>query len=219
MTQTINVLLADDHPAMRIGLRVLLDQAPDISVVAETGTGPETLEQIESLRPTVVVLDCQLPHLSGVEVAAQVKQKKLPAKILALSAYDTPKYQWSMLEMGALGYLLKEEAPTEIVSAVRRVAAGQLLWSAEQLARIRQWEREVKRRWDELTGREQDVLRLMAAGHSNKEISQALTITARTVEFHVSNILGKLGVTSRVEAAVWLKTYNFDTPPKNRNAK
>ena len=214
MTKSITVLLADDHPAMRIGLQVLLDQTPDISVVAETGNGEETQVQIETLRPDVAVLDCQLPKLSGIEVATQVKQKKLPTKILALSAYDTPKYQWSMLEMGAMGYLLKEEAPTEIVSAVRSVAAGQLLWTAGQITRIHRWEHEVKKRWEELTDREQRVLSLIAAGNSNKEISQALNITARTVEFHVSNILSKLGVTSRVEAAVWLKTYNFDASPE-----
>ncbi len=210
MAETIHVLLADDHPAMRIGLRVLLDQAPDIEVIAETGDGKQTLAQVEALRPQVVVLDCQLPKLSGIEVAARIKQKNLPSQVLALSAYDSPKYQWGMLEMGAAGYLLKEEAPTEIVAAVRAVAQGQQLWTAEQVSSARHWQQEVQTRWLDLTGREQKVLALIAAGKSNKEISHALNITARTVEFHVSNILSKLGVASRVEAAVWLKTYGLD---------
>jgi DNA-binding NarL/FixJ family response regulator len=209
---TIRVLLADDHPAMRIGLRVLLDQAPDIEVIAETGDGEETLAQIEALQPDVVVLDCQLPRLSGIEVAAKVKQQNLPVRLLALSAHDNPKYQWGMLEMGAAGYLLKDEAPTEIVAAVRAVAQGQQLWAAEQFIRARHWQQEVQARWLDLTDQERKVLTLIASGKSNKEISQELNVTLRTVEFHVSNILNKLGVASRVEAAIWLKTYDLDSP-------
>jgi DNA-binding NarL/FixJ family response regulator len=210
MTKPIRVLLADDHPAMRIGLRVLLDQAPDIEVIAETGDGEQTLVQIETLQPQVVVLDCQLPKLSGIEVAAQIKQKGLPSRLLALSAYDSPQYQWGMLEMGAVGYLLKEQAPTEIVAAVQAVAQGQQLWTVDQITAARHWQQEVQARWSALTEREQKVLALVAVGKSNKEISQALNITARTVEFHVSNILSKLDVTSRVEAAIWVRTYGLD---------
>jgi two-component system nitrate/nitrite response regulator NarL len=209
MNKPIHVLLADDHPAMRIGLRVLLDQASDIKVIAETGDGKETLAQIEALQPDVVILDCQLPKLSGIEVAAKVKQQNLPVRLLALSAHDNPKYQWGMLEMGAAGYLLKDEAPTEIVAAVRAVAQGQQLWKAEQFTRARHWQQEVQARWLDLTEQERKVLTFIASGKSNKEISQELNITARTVEFHVSNILNKLGVTSRVEAAIWLKTYGL----------
>ncbi len=211
MSDIIQVLLADDHPAMRIGLRVLLDQANDITVVAETGDGEETLAQIERLQPHVAVLDCQLPKVSGIDVAAAVKRRRLPTRLLALSAYDAPKYQWSMLEMGAMGYLLKDEAPTEIVTAVRAVAHGQSLWTAAQMTRVRQWQQEVQARWEDLTPQEQNVLHLIAAGKSNKEVAQELTVTLRTVEFHVSNILGKLGVVSRVEAALWSKAYHADT--------
>jgi DNA-binding NarL/FixJ family response regulator len=210
MTDPIRVLLADDHPAMRIGLRVLLDQAPDIEVISETGDGEETLAQLEALRPDVVVLDCQLPRLSGIEVITKIKAQKLAVRVLALSAHDNAKYQYSMLEMGAAGYLLKDQAPTEIVSAVRAVARGQQLWTAEQYARARHWQQDIQRRWLDLTAQERTVLALIAAGKSNKEISQELSVTARTIEFHVSNVLGKLGVTSRVEAAIWLKTYGLD---------
>jgi DNA-binding NarL/FixJ family response regulator len=206
----VRVLLADDHPAMRIGLRVLLDQAPDIEVIAETGDGEETLAQIEALQPDVVVLDCQLPGLSGIEVAARVKEQDISVHLLALSAHDSPKYQWGMLEMGAAGYLLKDEAPIKIVAAVRAVAQGQQLWTAEQFIRARHWQQEVQARWLDLTNQEKKVLALIAGGKSNKEISQELNVTARTVEFHVSNILSKLGVTSRLEAAIWLKTYGLD---------
>ena len=211
MSDSIQVLLADDHPAMRIGLRVLLDLTPDISVVAETSDGPETLTQIVKLCPHITVLDCQLPGLSGIEVAAAIKEQQLATKLLALSAYDTPRYQWSMLEMGAKGYMLKDEAPTEIVAAVRVVARGESLWRTDQLKRIRQWRTEVQARWEDLTAREQSVLSLIASSKSNKEIAKALNITPRTVEYHVGNILGKLVVTSRVEAALWLKAYQADS--------
>ncbi len=210
MSEVIRVLLADDHPAMRIGLRVLLDQAHDISVVAETGDGDETLAQVVALQPEVTVLDCQLPGLSGLEVAAAVKAQQLNTKLLALSAYDTPRYQWSMLEMGAKGYMLKDEAPTEIVAAVRTVAQGGSLWRQAQLKQIKQWQVEIQARWEDLTGQEQKVLSLIANGKSNKEIALTLNVTPRTVEFHVSNILGKLAVTSRVEAALWLQAYQSD---------
>ena len=207
MSNSIKVLLADDHPAMRIGLRVLLDQAHDIRVVAETGDGHETLAQIIKWRPHITVLDCQLPGLSGIEVAAAVKEQQLATKLLALSAYDTPRYQWSMLEMGARGYMLKDEAPTEMVAAVRAVARGVSLWRPNQIKQVRQWQAEVQARWQELTAKERNVLSLIASGKRNKEIALALNITPRTVEFHVSNILAKLAVTSRVEAALWLRAY------------
>ncbi|MEM7538185.1 MAG: response regulator transcription factor [Chloroflexota bacterium] len=206
----IRVLLADDHPAMRIGLHVLMDQASDITVIAETEDGDETLYQLQQLEPDVAVLDCQLPKRSGIEVATTLNQQGYNTKVLALSAFDAPKYLWGMREVGARGYLLKDEAPAQIVTAVRAVAQGQMLWSSDQLARIRRWQQEVQARWDDLTKREQHVLALIAQGQSNKDIAEMLTVTPRTVEFHVSNILGKLAVVSRIEAALWFKAYQAD---------
>ncbi len=114
-----------------------------------------------------------------------------------------------MLETGAVGYLLKDEAPETIVAAVRAAARGERLWTAEQFARARRWREEVEERWNALTEREREVLALVTAGKSNNEIAQTLSITVRTVEFHVSNVLGKLGLTSRVEAAVWAKEHGL----------
>ena len=121
----IRVLLADDHPALRVGLRVLLDRAPDIEVVGETGDGTETLDRIETLQPDVVVLDCELPGMSGAEVARQVRQRGLQTRVLALSAYADDRYVQGMLEAGAVGYVLKEEAPETIAEAVRAAQRGQ----------------------------------------------------------------------------------------------
>ncbi len=122
MSRTIRVLLADDHPTLRLGLRVLLDQAPNVEVMGEAEDGEEALAQIEALQPNVVVLDCQLPRMSGPEVAAEIKQRGLHTKVLALSAYSDDRYVRGMLEAGAVGYLLKSEAPEVIVAAVRAAA-------------------------------------------------------------------------------------------------
>ena len=205
MGKTIRVLLADDHPALRLGLRVLLDQAIDVEVVGEAGDGKEALEQIEALRPDVAVLDCQLPGMEGAEVAAEVRRRGLPTRLLALSAYDDDRYVQEMLEAGATGYLLKDEAPAVIVAAVRAAARGERLWTAEQFARAQRWQEEVQERWEHLTEREREVLSLIAVGGSNKGIAHEMGISEKTVEYHVTNILGKLGVGSRSEAIVWVK--------------
>jgi DNA-binding NarL/FixJ family response regulator len=155
------------------------------------------------------VLDCRLPGLAETEVAQEIRRQGLPTHVLALSSYDDDRYVRGMLEAGAVGYLLKEEAPETIVAAVRAAARGERLWTMEQFTRARRWQEEVEERWSALTEREREVLALVAAGKSNKEVAQALNVTVRTVEFHVSNILGKLGLTSRVEAAVWAREHGL----------
>lgn len=203
----ISVILADDHPALRVGLRVLLDREPDIAVVGEADDGDTALTLIETLAPSVAVLDCQLPGQDGVAVAAAVRAQGLPTLVVALSAYDDDRYLAGMAAVGAVAYLLKNEAPGRIVAAVRAAVRGEPLWTAVQLARVRRWQAEVAALRESLTERECEVLRLVAGGLSNKEIAQALTISVRTTDFHVSNILRKLGLISRVEAAVWAKEH------------
>ena len=203
MSEIIRVLLADDHPTLRVGLRILLDQAPDVEVVGEAEDGAEALALIEATQPDVAVLDCQLPGMGGPQVAAEIKQRGLPTKVLALSAYDEDHYLRGMWSAGALGYLLKSEAPGAIVAAVRTVAQGEQLWTVEQLARVRHWREEVEQRWKSLTEREREVLLLVATGKSNREIADRLCITEKTVEKHVSNVLGKLMLVSRTEVALW----------------
>lgn len=200
---SIRVLLVDDHPALRMGLRVLLEQAPGVQVVGEAGDGPQALEQIAALAPDVAVLDCQLPGLPGTEVAAEVRRRGLSTRILALSAYSDEQYVRGMLEAGAVGYLLKEEAPAVIVAAVQAAAQGRAWLSPEVAARVAALAGEERPAAPELTERELEVLRLIAQGHTNKGIALALGVAERTVEFHVSNLLAKLGLASRVEAAVW----------------
>lgn len=203
----IRVLLADDHPALRMGLRVLLDRAPDIQVVGEADDGEMALALIERLHPDVAVLDCQLPGVEGAAVAQEVARRGLPVRVVALSAYDDDRYLAGMLAAGAVGYLLKNEAPGQIVAAVQAAMRGEWLWTPQQQARVERWQAEVARVRDSLTDREREVLRCVADGLSNKEIAQALHITVRTADFHVSNILRKLGAISRVEAAVWAQAH------------
>jgi DNA-binding NarL/FixJ family response regulator len=198
---TIRVLLADDHPTLRLGLRVLLERAPDIEVVAEAERGEEALAKILALQPDVAVLDCQLPGLSGPEVAREIRRRGLPTRILALSAYRYEHYIRGMLEAGAVGYLLKEEAPEAIVEAVRAAVQGGMYFSpgvADLVKAILEGRREIP----QLTEREREVLRLMAEGLSNKEIGARLGFSERTAAFHVSNILQKLDAASRTEAVV-----------------
>ncbi len=199
----ITVLLADDHPTLRLGLRVLLDREPDIAVVAEAESGEEALAKVLAHRPDVAVLDCQLPGLAGPEVARELRQRGLPTRVLALSAYRYEAYIRGMLEAGAVGYLLKEEAPEVIVEAVRAAVQGWRYFSpgvADLVRAILEGKGPAP-----LTEREQEVLRLLAEGLSNKEIAVRLGCSERTVAFHVGNILQKLGAVSRTEAVVKAK--------------
>jgi DNA-binding NarL/FixJ family response regulator len=205
MTGTIRVLLADDHPALRLGLRVLLQRAPDVELVGEAEDGEKALAQIESRRPDVAVLDCELPEMAGVDVALEIRRRNLPVRVLALSAYDSERYVRGMLEAGAVGYLLKDEAPETIVTAVRAAARGEGYFSPPVAAKMASWVR--GERPGGLTEREVEVLRLIVEGLSNKEIAYRLQVAERTVQFHVSNVLHKLGAASRVEAAVWAKDH------------
>ena len=201
---TIRVLLADDHPTLRLGLRVLLERAPDIEVVAEAEKGEEALAKILAFQPDVAVLDCQLPGLSGPEVAREIRRRGLPTRILALSAYRYEHYIRGMLEAGAVGYLLKEEAPEAIVEAVRAAVQGGMYFSPG-VADLVKAILEGKREFPQLTEREREVLALMAEGLSNKEIAARLGFSKRTAAFHVGNILQKLGAASRTEAVVRAK--------------
>ncbi len=204
MMDKIQVLLADDHPALRFGLRVLLDQAPDITVTGEVGEGKEAIAQIEAQRPDVVVLDCQLPGMEGAEVANEIRRRGLPTRVLALSSFSDERYVRAMIDAGARGYLLKDEAPDRIVAAVRATARGEGWFSpsiAAQVAALARGETP-KAPHAALTEREREVLRLVAAGKSKKEIAATLKMSEKTVEKHLSELFAKLKVSSRVEAAV-----------------
>ena len=182
-----------------------MNRAPDVEVVGEAEDGEEALALIEALVPDVAVLDCQLPGIEGTQVAQEIRRQGLPVRVLALSSYDDERYVRGMLEAGAVGYLLKDEAPETIVAAVRAAARGERYFSPAVAAKVAAWAR--RERPAGLTEREMEVVRLVAEGMSNKEIAHKLKVKKRTVEFHVGNILRKLSVASRVEAAVWAKEH------------
>ncbi len=207
MTDPIRILLADDHPTLRVGLRISLQQTPDIEVVAEADTGPEALAQSAALLPDVALLDCMLPEQDGPAVAAEIRRRGLPVRVLALSGHDDAHFLAAMLDAGALGYLSKAEPQAVILAALRRVARGEQVWRAEQLARVAQWRAAVQRPWTSLTERERALLLAVSRGESNRDIARRLHITERTVEFHVSNVLGKLALPSRAAAVAWVKDH------------
>lgn len=199
---TIRVILADDHPVVRAGIRAMLLRAPDIAIVAEAEHGAEILPLVRKYVPDVLILDIEMPQLSGVEVAQMVREQGVPVRVLALSAHADEHYVSRVLASGAAGYLVKEEAPEMIIDAVRGVAAGKVGWMSRQAAARLDVFATTEQAQDSLTPREREVLHLMVDGKSNHVIAMNLQISESTVEKHVSSVLTKLNTTSRVEAAV-----------------
>jgi DNA-binding NarL/FixJ family response regulator len=201
MTEHIRIVLVDDHPVVRSGIRTLLAKAEGFEIVGEASEGAAVLAMVAEVHPDVLLLDMELPDMDGTQVAKQIQQSDPLVKVLALSAHDDPAYIRGLLEAGAAGYLMKEEAPDTIIEAVRGVARGDKGWVSRRVAaRVGAWmERGDKAK---LTTREQEVLRRIVQGKTNQSIATDLDISEKTVEKHVGEIFVKLGVSSRVEAAV-----------------
>ena len=200
----IRVLLADDHPVVRNGIRILLEKAGDIEVVGEAGNGRELLDLAEKVLSDLVLLDMDLPDIAGIEVAHQIQQSHPNIKILALSAHDDTFYIRGVLESGAAGYLMKDEAPEMILEAVRGVARGDKGWLSRSVsAQITSWVQADKSGEIKLTPREEAVLHLVVAGKTNQAIATELNISEKTIEKYMGSIFTKLNVSSRVEAAVY----------------
>ena len=200
----IKVLLADDHPALRAGIKGMLEKA-DIEVVGEAADGDEALRLAKRLGPDVLVLDAVMPGLRAPQVIHRLKETRPDLRVLVLTAYDDNELVFGLLEAGAVGYVLKEEALETIEAAVRATARGESWLSSKVAAKVMKkalGKEEAEEEAIPLSERELEVLRLMAKGWSNKRIAKELSITERTVRFHVGNVLGKLGVSSRMEAVM-----------------
>ena len=193
----IQVVLVDDHPLLREGTRGLLKEEPDMEVVGVAGDAATALRMVRELCPDVLVLDLRLPDASGVEVAKRVQGECPRTAVLILTGYEDVSYEQALRRLGVGGYLRKTASGNEIVSAIRAVAAGRAVFGPESCDAVGD---PSAPRPDLLTERELEVLRLLSAGRRNAEVAQELVVSIKTVEFHVGNLLDKLGARSRTEA-------------------
>jgi len=197
---TIRVVIADDHTVVRKGIRDLLSDEDDITVVGEARNGHEAVDLALALHPDVVVMDIAMPEVSGVEATRQLRAQTPAVRVLVLTAYDDDPYIYGLLDAGASGYILKTAESHEIVRAVRATAAGQSAIDPAVAPRLIARLIKPAASSDTLTERELDVLRRAAHGLTNKQIGADLAISDRTVQNHLANIYAKLGVASRTEA-------------------
>lgn len=206
MNEAITVLIVDDHALVRRGVRAFLDTQSDISVVAEAASGKEALELTTSYLPDVVLMDLLMPEMDGVEATRQIKRLGLRLQVVVLTSHHEDEHIFPALRAGALSYVLKSLSPTELAEAVRRAAKGEATLHPRVAARVIRELHGPKELtpspFTNLTEREVDVLKLLAEGLPNAEIAQKLKIGEKTVKGHVSNILGKLHLSDRTQAAV-----------------
>jgi DNA-binding NarL/FixJ family response regulator len=200
---TTRILLADDHPLVRSGLRRVLDRQPDLEVVAEAGDGAEAIDKALSERVDLAIMDVAMPRMGGLQAAEQLSRRSPGIRILMLSMYDNEQYFLAALRAGASGYVLKSVADEEVVAACRAVMRGDaFVYPASMQSSARSYLERVRRdnqvRPDLLTARELEVLKLVAEGNSSRQIAEVLVISIKTVERHRSNIIEKLGVRDRV---------------------
>ncbi|RDG36219.1 response regulator [Streptomyces corynorhini] len=206
MTETTptRILLADDHALVRRGVRLILDNEPDLTVIAEAGDGAEAIEMARADRPDLAILDIAMPRLTGLQAARELSRLQPETRILMLTMYDNEQYFFEALKAGASGYVLKSVADRDLVEACRAAMRDEpFLYPGAVTALIRNYLDQV-RQGDSvpdsaITPREEEILKLVAEGHTSKEIAGMLLISAKTVERHRANLLQKLGLRDRLE--------------------
>ena len=195
----MRIVIADDHGIVRSGVKLLLDRQPDMEVVAEADDGVEAVQKVIDERPDVAILDVSMPRMTGLQATHEIKRQAPATQVLILSMHDDERYLFEALRAGASGYVLKAAADQDLVNAVRAASRGEpFLTSSAQHALIRDF---LERGDDpaELTPREQEVVKLIAEAHTNKEIAEILHLSEKTVESHRARVLQKLGMRDRVE--------------------
>ncbi|HEX5450217.1 MAG TPA: response regulator transcription factor [Gaiellaceae bacterium] len=210
----IRVLIVDDHPVVRSGIRLLLAQEDDIEPVGEAGNGRDAIFEARSLKPDVVLMDVVMPEQTGLEALPMLLHEHPDMKVLLLSMQDDPRYVREAFAAGASGYVLKEAADAEVVNAVREVAKGGHYVNPELGARLVAADAAAQRAADEdpLSDREREVLRLLALGHTNQEIAKELYISVRTAETHRAHIMQKLRLTRRADLVRYAMAHGLLDP-------
>jgi NarL family two-component system response regulator LiaR len=203
----VSVLVVDDQPVVRQGVRAFLATQPDLAVVGAAGSGEEALRLVAEHAPDVVLVDLVMPGMDGVETTRRLRQLSPRTQVLVLTSYDQDEHIFPAIRAGALSYLLKEIGPEELADAIRRAARGEAVLHPRVAARVVQelhgTRKDQPNPFVDLSERELEVLRLIAGGLTNEEIAERLVISEKTVKSHVSNILAKLHVADRTQAAIY----------------
>lgn len=198
----ITVYIVDDHPFVREGLKAYLSTDPEIRIVGEAGDGETALPALKELAPEVAIIDLHLPKMSGVEVIKAIKESELKTQVIILSSFCEDEEIMAAIDAGALSYLLKDSPPEKLLAAVKAAQRGEPLLHPRIVKKLMQRVRQEKPAIEPLTAKEQEVLRQLVQGKSNKEISAVLYISETTVKTHVSSILQKLQVKDRTQAVI-----------------
>lgn len=215
MSNKINLLIADDHSMMRQGLKQILELEKDITVTAQASNGNEAVRLAKEFKPDIILMDINMPGTNGLQAIKEIKQEKLPSKVIVLTIHEDREYLFKTLQMGAEGYVLKDAEPAVLIEAIRNVYNGQSYIQpnmtkelVKEFNRVTLHEKE-KNDENNLTSREIEVLELIAEGMINKEIAKQLYISEKTVKNHVSNIFKKLDVSDRTQAAIYAFKHNL----------
>jgi NarL family two-component system response regulator LiaR len=207
MTDPITVLIVDDHAVVRKGVRAFLDAQAGLTVVGEAGSGEEAVAQAEEHAPDVVLMDLIMPGVDGVEATRQLKKVSPRTQVIVLTSYHQDEHIFPAIRAGALSYLLKDAEPEQLADAVRKAAVGEAVLHPQVASRVVQElhgaRQDIPNPFNALSDRELEVLRLIADGLSNHDIAERLVISEKTVKSHVSNILSKLHLADRTQAAVF----------------
>ncbi|TDC63133.1 response regulator transcription factor [Actinomadura sp. GC306] len=216
---TVRVVLADDQPLIRAGLRVLVADTPDLEIVGEAGTGAEAVRLVEDVEPDVVVMDIRMPDMDGIEATRRITAARVTARVLMLTTFDDDEYVYGSLRAGASGFLVKDMALEEILAAIRVVAGGEALIAPRVTRRLiaefaaRPEPASAPRPADGITEREREVLTLVGRGRTNHEIAAELFISVATAKAHVARLLAKLDARDRVQLVIFAYEMGLVRPP------
>ncbi len=211
LTKKISILLADDHPIARAGIRKTLELAEDFELLGEAENGSEAIELVEKLKPQVLLLDLKMPGPRPAEIEKWVRENYPETITLVLTSHDRDIYLAQMMDAGVSGYMNKDISSERLVGAIRRAVQGEVLFDQAQMQRAQIWRETVGEKLNHLTTRENEILKLLAKGLENKAIASTLDITPKTAAYHVTSILKKLSLKNRQEATIWaLKNLSDD---------